>query len=340
MRTMVLCFRGVIMRRYIVLIAFVLVWLLPGLLFSHRSKSIRSAEVTETATETTAVTAQFICVKQPSGVSEMALDDYVLGVVLGEMPASFEHDALKAQAVATRTYTLRRIQRQNKHTDANICTDAACCQAYISPANYLLYIGEEADLEKIKQAVNETVDQVLMYEGNLIESTYFSCSGGKTEDAAAVWGTSVPYLISVSSPGEEESNYYNKQFLLSKEEFLLKLGLPISTILSNDNINVKFTAGGGVDQMEIAGAVFSGTELRALLGLPSTVFELTVDGDEIRIHTSGYGHRVGMSQYGADAMALVGNSYEEILAHYYPGTELTTLSKNQMQAIFDKAGNL
>lgn len=328
------------MRRYIALISFVLVWLLPGLLFSYRGKSIPSTENIEIATERIAETTRIIRVKQPNGVTEMELDAYVLGVVLGEMPANFEPDALKAQTVATRTYTLRRMQKQNKHTDANICTDTSCCQAYISPEYYLLNIGNEADLNKVKQAVNETIDQVLRYEGNLIEATYFSCSGGKTEDAAAVWGTSVPYLISVSSPGEEESNYYNKQFLFSKEEFLLRLGLPESSFLSNDSIHVTATAGGGVDQMEIAGTAFSGTELRALLGLPSTVFELTVDGDEIRIHTSGYGHRVGMSQYGADAMALIGNTYEEILAHYYPGTELTTLSRNQMQAIFDKEGNL
>lgn len=327
------------MKRYILPLSILMVLLLPNLLFSLREKKPDSQTDDQVQTSIPDAVHQMIRVKDQDTVTEMDLDAYVCGVLLGEMPAEFEPDALMAQAVATRTYTLRKVLKQSKHDDAHVCTDASCCQAFIQEADYLQTKGNEDDLEKVKSAVRETAGQVLTYQGELIEATYFSSSGGKTEDAVAVWGTSVPYLKSVSSPGEE-SEKSEKQFRYSVQEFRSKLGLPASMPLSDESIEISYTVGGGVEQMRIGDISISGTQLRTLLGLPSTVVHLSFENDEILLTTKGNGHRVGMSQYGAEAMAVAGNKYDEILAHYYPGTKLETFTDAQMQAIFDKAGNL
>lgn len=254
-------------------------------------------------------------VLMPDGaVCKMALENYVLGVVLGEMPASFETEALKAQAVVARTYALR----EKRHQNADICTDHTCCQAYCAPE---AYTGGKNALEKVRTAVFATAGQVVTYQGDLIEATYFSCSGGKTEDAVAVWGQSVPYLQAVDSPGEEKAANYLKTIFMSASEFSAAFGgLPGSP---NTWIGkITYTKGGGVDTITIGGRTYKGTQVRQKLGLRSTAFVITVVGSSVTITTKGNGHRVGMSQYGADAMAVSGSSYEDILAHYYPGTYL------------------
>lgn len=251
---------------------------------------------------------------QDGSVVWQALEEYVLCVVLQEMPASFETEALKAQAVAARTYALRG----DNHKEASVCTDYTCCQAYRKPEDFT---GNAEDLAKIKSAVEETVGQVLLYNGALIDAVYFSCSGGYTEDAAAVWGTDIPYLQSVPSPGEENAEYYTDTVRFTANEFSNLFGglggYPATWIG-----NISYTAGGGVATIWIGGAEYSGTRVRELLGLRSTVFRITAVGDTVTVTTKGYGHRVGMSQYGADAMAVKGATYAQILAHYYPGTVL------------------
>ena len=245
--------------------------------------------------------------------------------------------ALMAQAVASRTYTLRRISNHSKHLDADICTDSSCCQAFVYPSQYS---GSDEELEKITAAVHQTAGQVITYNGKLIEATYFSSSGGQTEDALAVWGSNIPYLRSVPSPGEEASRYHEKAFSFTYGEFTEKLGLEKTVELDEANFNFTYTAGGGVDTMTVGDATFTGLHLRALLGIPSTAFTIDVQQERILVLTRGNGHRVGMSQYGADAMATAGKSYEEILKHYYSGAELETLAPDQIQAIFDKEENL
>lgn len=247
-------------------------------------------------------------------VQKMALENYVLGVVLGEMPASFETEALKAQAVVARTYALR----EKRHPNANICTDHTCCQAYCAPETYT---GGKEALEKVRAAVLATAGQVVTYQGALIEATYFSCSGGKTEDAAAVWGQSLPYLQAVDSPGEEKAANYLKTVSMSAGEFSAAFG-GLSGAPSTWIGKITYTNGGGVDTISIGGSVYKGTQVRQKLGLRSTAFVITVVGSSVTITTKGSGHRVGMSQYGADAMAVTGSGYEDILSHYYPGTKL------------------
>lgn len=258
----------------------------------------------------------------------MDMDVYLTGVVLAEMPANFETEALKAQAVVARTYALKCAVLGSKHKSGDVCTRASCCQAYRPVSAYLAEGGKKAAVDKVERAVLATSGQILTYQGELIEATYFSCSGGRTEDAAAVWGMDVPYLQSVESPGEENAAYYTETISLAAADVALRLGLSPTGIPASWFGTVTRTAGGGVGAMDICGVCFRGTELRQKLGLRSTAFTMVAIGETIYISTKGYGHRVGMSQYGADAMAVNGNTYRQILSHYYPGTVLEVYLQN------------
>lgn len=257
-------------------------------------------------------------------VTWMDMDEYLTGVVLAEMPADFETEAKKAQAVVARTYALRRYETGTKHPLSAVCTDSTCCQGYLSPETYLDNGGSQEIVEQVRQAVEQTRNLVLIYEGELIEATYFSCSGGSTEDAAAVWGTDIPYLQATDSPGEEGATHFTDTVQFSAGEFAAALGASLSGSPETWLGTVTYTKGGGVESMVIGGVTYKGTTLRQCLGLRSTAFTMTALGNTIVITTKGYGHRVGMSQYGADAMAVQGSGFAEILAHYYQGTTLTS----------------
>ena len=256
-------------------------------------------------------------------VVSMELADYLTGVVLAEMPVSFEEEALKAQTVVARTYTIRAATGASKHSEAAVCSNSSCCQSFIATEDFISRGGSSDDVERIRSFIADTENEVLTYDGKLIEATYFSCSGGSTEDAVAVWGTDVPYLQSVESPGEEHAAHYEDSITFSTEEFASKLGISPADKSVDWFGQTTYTEGGGVATMSIAGRGFSGTELRKLLGLRSTAFRVECMENSVTIITRGYGHRVGMSQYGADAMAASGSTYPEILAHYYQGTVLT-----------------
>ena len=264
-----------------------------------------------------------IPVLHPDGtVEKMALDTYLTGVLLAEMPASFQVDALMAQAVVARTYALRCHDGKSKHDEAAVCMDSACCQGYCSGDDYLKKGGKSGDLKKVNSAIRMTKNLVLTYRDELIDATYFSCSGGSTEDAVAVWGTDIPYLRATDSPGEEDASHYTDSVTFSANELAERLNLTSSDDPTAWFGEVTYTAGGGVDEILICGVPFGGTELRKLLDLRSTAFTVTVVGDCVTFHTRGFGHRVGMSQYGAEAMAASGSNFEEILYHYYHGTQL------------------
>lgn len=245
----------------------------------------------------------------------MALNDYLTGVLMGEMPASYPLEALKAQAVAARTYTIRRMEQGGTLSD-----DPTVCQAYIPVSRAEEKFGDQTEeyLAKLQQAVTETDGQVLTYDGELIAATYFSCSGGKTESAQAVWGGEVPYLVSVDSPGEEDSSSFSSTESVDMAEFLEVLGITSAGISE-----ITYTDGGGVDTIVIGGKTFTGLELRELFGLRSTRFTMEITADTVSFSVQGYGHRVGMSQNGARVMAEAGNDYTEILKRYYTGVEIT-----------------
>ncbi len=255
---------------------------------------------------------------------DMDLETYVVGVVLAEMPASFEMEALKAQAVAARTYAIMMIMEGNKHTGA-VCDRSNCCQGYMTREDYLQRGWSEKYVERVKKAVQATASEVLTYGGMPIRATYFSCSGGSTESAVAVWGRDFPYLQAVESPGEEETVYYSDFKTFTPETFQDTLGVVLTGSPETWFGNITYTQGGGIDTLQIGGTAYRGTTLRALLGLRSTAFTIVVSQQGITFETRGNGHRVGMSQYGADAMAAEGSSYAQILWHYYIGVELTDI---------------
>ncbi len=251
----------------------------------------------------------------------MNLEEYLPGVILAEMSTSFDHQALCAQAVVARTYALKR-QLEARHPQGAVCTDPGCCQAYIAESDYLSGLGYKEDVVVTRAAVDATQNMVLTYEDELIEATYFHCAGGQTEDAVAVWGVDYPYLQAVESPGEEEMDHYTDQVFYTRTELESLLGRTLPGSPGSWVGWTSYTTGGGVNTMVFAGIQYSGTRLRSLLKLNSTAFSMEAYGDGLRITTQGKGHRVGMSQNGAQAMALQGSTWQEILAHYYPGTRI------------------
>ena len=260
---------------------------------------------------------------------QMDMDDYLVGVVLAEMPASFELEALKAQSCVARTYARKAWRSGGKHGDGSVCGEPSCCQGYLAEADYLAAGGTEEAVDRIRSAVLATSGKVLTYDGQLIEATYFSCSGGRTEDAVAVWGTDFPYLQAVDSPGEEGASHYTDVQQFPAKAFAEALGISPEGDPASWLGSATFTEGGGIHTMVIGGKCFTGIELRSLLGLRSTAFSMEASQSGITVTTRGYGHRVGMSQYGANAMAASGSSWNEILAHYYQGAEVTLLSDTE-----------
>ena len=312
------------------LLGMVLPWLVLSLvLYLHTiqdGETEKSSGEFSAPSETIQPVALTMYLRQSDGsLVQIDMDTYLTGVILAELPASFEAEAKKAQSVAARTFAWKAVTTGGKHGDGSVCTDSTCCQAYIDPE---FYAGTEEAVRSAREAVLATSGAVLTYQGSLIEATYFSCSGGSTEDAVAVWGSDVPYLRATQSPGEEGATHYVDTVTFSAEEFAAALGTDLPGEPTRWIGMVTYTAGGGVATMEIGGKTYKGTELRTLLGLRSTAFTMAVEADTVTVTTRGFGHRVGMSQYGADAMAAAGNTYREILAHYYQGAVLTQIPEN------------
>lgn len=304
------------------------VWLgilLPGIVLNifvlkERHGQVQIAHAQQT--QQMKISGYEIPVRDPDGLrTYMDMDIYLTGVLLAEMPADFHEEALKAQAVAARTYTRKACTTGGKHGDGSVCTDSACCQAYMAEEAYLARGGTTENLEKVRRAVEATSLMVLVHGGELIEATYFSSSGGRTEAALEVWGTDYPYLQPVSSP--EDSS--EKAVSYSHTEFQNLLGKTLTGNPKEWFGAVTYTKGGGVDTMEICGESYTGVELRALLGLRSTRFVIKPQEQTMTITTTGYGHRVGMSQYGANSMAEAGSTWQAILQHYYPGTNVVPI---------------
>ena len=273
--------------------------------------------------ETKKVTPISITVRHQENTFQMELEEYIRRVVLAEMPADFEQDALRAQAVAARTFAWKVAVTGGKHGDGSVCTLFSCCQGYLEPGQYLQSYGTPADLEKITAAVQATAGLIVTYQGVPIEASYFSSSPGQTEDAAAVWGSACPYLIAQDSPEEGTQ----QQAVFSRAYLEKTLGVSLDEWTESWFTDWTYTPGKGVDTVKIGSRAFTGIQLRQLLGLRSTVFTASIEHDAAVFTVHGFGHRVGMSQYGADAMAAQGSGFREILGYYYPGTELTKISQ-------------
>lgn len=270
------------------------------------------------ANNTTNSSVSKITVYRSNGsVINLNMTDYLIGVVSSEMPASFNLEALKAQSVLARTYALKA-----KQTGKNL-TDTVSTQSYIDIDQMKNKWGNSFNTyyNKIKNAVENTNGEYLSYNGNYIEALYHSTNNGKTESSLDVFGNYYPYLISVSSEYDKNASSYLRTISMPLDTISNKLGLS----LNNDSvINIlSYTDGGNIKEININGNNFSGKKIRELLGLRSADFDISISDNNANITTRGYGHGVGMSQYGANGMANAGYSYKNILSHYYPGTTLT-----------------
>ena len=267
-------------------------------------------------------------------IEELGLDQYLYGVVSSEMPASFEEEALKAQAVVARTYTIYKITSGSKHENADICDDSKCCQAWISKEARFEKWNEgerENNWSKIVSAVDNTKGKIITYEGKPINVFFHSNSGGKTEIASSVWGgKDEPYLQAVETSGESNYTQYSSELTISKEEFIEKIKQyhnDFEIDFSNENqIEIlEYTEGQRVKKIKVGNLELSGTEIRNIFGLKSAKFEIIIENENIKFNVLGYGHGVGMSQTGADSMAKEGKGYEEIIKHYYTGVEIVNI---------------
>lgn len=259
-------------------------------------------------------------VKRDTGVVTVPLEDYVVGVLAGEMPIEFEMEALKAQAVAARSYVLKKMS-YNKEKEYDV-VDTIMNQVYLDNDYLKKTWGKDyvKKINKLKTAVIETNYQYVDYNGNIADTMFFSTSVGETENSEEVFSNKVPYLKSVSSTWDEISPVYKLNYQFKLNEFLNKLDLPYSNFVKLEVIDS--TSTGRVKKIKINEKTFDGSVVVTKLKLKSNHFTIKQDGDTINITTKGYGHGVGMSQYGAQGMALNGYSYEEILMHYYQGTSI------------------
>ena len=276
-----------------------------------------NADNTNVNNTTNSSVSEITIYRSNGSVINLNMTDYLIGVVSSEMPASFNLEALKAQSVLTRTYALKAKQTGRK------LTDTVSTQSYIDIDQMKNKWGNSFNTyyNKIKNAVENTNGEYLSYNGNYIEALYHSTNNGKTESSLDVFGNYYPYLISVSSEYDKNASNYLRTINMPLDTISNKLGLS----LNNDSvINIlSYTDGGNIKEININGNNFSGKKVRELLGLRSADFDISISDNNANITTRGYGHGVGMSQYGANGMANAGYSYKDILSHYYPGTTLT-----------------
>lgn len=265
-------------------------------------------------------------------IEELPLDEYLYGVVSAEMPADFDIEALKAQAIVARTYTIYKImQNQSKHGEAHICDDSNCCQAWISKDDRLARWEEskrEENWNKILIAVNETKGKIITFDNQPINAFFHSNSGGATETPANVWGgTGYPYLQTVETAGEEGYEQFSSELEIKKEDFVSKMKEHYSDFEINfdeqDCIKIlEYTEGNRIKTIKIGNHNLSGVEVRTIFALKSANFEVEINDDILKFKVKGYGHGVGMSQTGADSLAKQGMKCEDIIKHFYVGVEV------------------
>ena len=254
-------------------------------------------------------------------IERIPLEEYIVGVLAGEMPISFDDEALKAQAVASRSYAMKRME-YNKDKEYDV-VDSVMNQVYLDN-NYLKEAWGNSyvrNINKLRKAVNATIDEYLEYDDKVVDAMFFSTSNGYTEDSINIFGFDCDYLRSVESPWDKEvSSAYLTTKIMNLTEFYRTLNIPYS---KNLNIEIeKRSRTNRILLLKINDYEFKGTEIYSKLGLRSTDFTIELAGDTVNITTKGYGHGVGMSQYGALGMAKEGYTYEQILKHYYQGTNI------------------
>ena len=259
-------------------------------------------------------------VKQDDEIINVPFEDYIIGVLAGEMPISFELEALKAQAVAARSYVMKKMEANiNKDYDV---VDTVLNQVYLDD-EHLQEVWQEDytdNINKLKQAVLETFNEYLEYDGKVVDAMFFSTSVGYTENSEEVFTNKVPYLRSVASTWDEISPVYEVNYTFELENFYNKLNLNYSDTLDIELLDT--TSTGRIKKLKINGTTLEGNTVVSNLNLKSNHFDIELKNNKIYITTKGYGHGVGMRQYGAQGMALKGYKYDEILKYYYQGVEI------------------
>lgn len=286
----------------------------------------------ETVTENEVANTVKLMSVDSKNITELSLKDYLLGVVAEEMSASYHEEAIKAQIIAAHTLLEHtKLHKSDSLGEADITDDYKTHQGYLTTDEQKEKWGENYDLysEKIKKCIDEVGDIILMYNDEPITAVFHAISNGKTENASDVWGGKYPYLVSVESEGDTLSPKYLSEVSFTQEEF--KETLSQQGVEFNDNPEkwvekTTNTDTGMVETITICGKEFKGTEIRKLFSLRSSTFQCEYVGNNIIFKVKGYGHGVGMSQYGANYMAQQGKSYKEILAHYYQSAELRALN--------------
>lgn len=269
-------------------------------------------------------------------IIEMGLEEYIAGVVAAEMPVSFDLEALKAQAVAARSYTIYQMENNPgdpAHQGADVCTDYRHCKAYISKEDAKKKWGEAYYLKywpKVEEAVRSTEGMILLYDDEPVNAVFHSTSGGVTENAKDVWGVDVPYLRSVESPGDADSPQFHSTVLVEKGQFEKVMAQELGVELLDaewflQNMRTEYTEAGSVKEITVEELGVKGTRMRELFNLKSAKFTMEEDEKHVLFHVTGYGHGVGMSQYGANALAQSGETYREILSWYYTGANIGTI---------------
>lgn len=261
-------------------------------------------------------------------VEEIDFEDYIIGVVASEMPADFSLEALKAQALTARTYIVTHVLNPGEMSipDDAMVTDTVTHQVFHSDDQLRRIWGKDYDwkIERVKEAVQATRGQIITYEGAPITATFFSTSNGYTENSEDYWQNEIPYLRSVESPWDTSSPKYLKQKAFTTQQFSRALGVKLPSDGTVGKITAR-TQGGRVATVNINGKTFTGREIREKLDLDSSDFQWKRIGNEIVIQTKGWGHGVGMSQYGADGMAKEGKTYQDIVQHYYNGVQISSI---------------
>ena len=274
-----------------------------------------------------------VYIKDENRICDMNIEQYIKEVTAAEMPADFHQEALKAQAVAARTYLANRVRVYknskipDEHNGAMICTDSAHCKAWTSEEVKKQQWGKDANKnwKKISDAVDETKNIIITYEGNPISAVFHSTSSGFTENAKDVWGGDVKYLVSVKSDGEERSPRFSSEKELTLEEFKKIAEENIEGVNWDNGMveDIERSEAGGIKTLSLGGVKIKGTDFRFMYGLRSTNVEVEVVDDVVKMHIKGYGHGVGMSQYGANHLAGEGKTFAEILKTYYSGVEIS-----------------
>ncbi|HBZ08510.1 MAG TPA: stage II sporulation protein D [Bacillus bacterium] len=315
-------------------------FLVPSLLVLPFSKEDTTVKLDEESAELppkeTAQPSAEVAVYRTAAktVEKLPLEEYVAGVVASEMPAEFEEEALKAQALTARTYIVNQLINQENGQlpeNANV-TDTINHQVFKNKKELMLEWDKDFDwkMEKVMKAVKATEGKVLTYNNKPITASFFSTSNGYTENAEDYWNNPVPYLKSVESPWDSQSPKFNDQKVISLKEFQQRLNVNIEKSGDIGTVTAR-TPGKKVAAVTIGGKSFTGREVREKLDLKSTDFNWERKGNSVIIKTKGYGHGVGMSQYGANGMAKEGRKYDDIVSHYYQGVTISNASQ-----FFDK----